>query len=29
MVNKYLECIVIISLTFAIYKFINLFIGGY
>ena len=29
MLNKYLECIVIISLTFAIYKLINLFIGGY
>lgn len=29
MVNKYLECIVIISLTFAIYKIINNFIGGY
>ncbi len=29
MVKYYLECIVIISLTFAIYKFINLFIGGY
>ncbi len=29
MLNKYIECVMIISLTFAIYKFINLFIGGY
>lgn len=29
MIDKYLQYVVIISLTFAIYKFINLFIGGY